>query len=191
MRKPVRSFIREYKSRSSRFIISREMIESVSGSPEKASVNIDSAKYFPQSSSSKAAFDAANAIFQTSLSSDTPAKPEIASEIVTGRVLPCLRQDISHSDEAVADKGPARTRAAKGGATKAARSKPDRSKPIAQKPTTAEMASDIAPTLENGSAVIEEIGSHQKSRLAGRKWPRKKELGPGQKWKRRLTIYAR
>jgi hypothetical protein len=190
MRKPVRSFIREYKSRSSRFIISREMIEGVSGSPEKASVNIDSTKYFPQSSSSKAAFDAANAIFQASLSSDTPAKPEIASDIVTGRVLPCLHQDISHSDETVADKGPARTRAAKGGA-KEARPKPDRSKPIAPKPTTAEMTSDIAPTLENGSAVIEEIGSHQKSRLAGRKWPRKKELGPGQKWKRRLTIYAR
>lgn len=157
------------------------MIESVSASPEKASVNIESTKYFPQSSSSKAAFDAANAIFQTSLSSDTPTKPEIASEIETGRVLPCLRQDISHSDETVADKGPARTRAAKGDATKAAPPKPDRSKPIAPKPTTAEMASDIAPTLENKWGVIEEIESHQESHLARRKWPRKKELGPGQK----------
>ena len=141
--------------------------------------------------SSKAAFDAANAIFQTRVNNDTPAKSEIAPKIETGRVLPCLRQDISHSEENVGNKGPARTRAARGAATKAACPKPGRSNPIAPNPTTAEMASDIAPTLEDRSAAIEEIGSHQKSRLARRKWARKKELGPGQKWKRRLTIYAR
>jgi hypothetical protein len=167
------------------------MIEGVSGSPEKASANIDSTETFPQSSSSKAALDAANAIFQTSLRSETSAKPEIASEIESGRVLPCLRQEIDHSDETVADKEPAGTRIVKGGATKAARPKPDRSKAIAAKPTTAEMASEIAPTLESRSGVAEEIGSRQKSRLASRKWPRTKELGPGQKWKRRLTIHAR
>jgi hypothetical protein len=39
--------------------------------------------------------------------------------------------------------------------------------------------------------VIEEIERHPKSRLARRKWTRKKGLGPGQKWKRRLSVYAR
>jgi hypothetical protein len=75
-----------------------------------------------------AAFDAANAIFQTSVSYDAPAKSEIGPKIETGRVLPCLRQDISLPEENVVNKGPAQTR---GGAAKAARPKPVRSKPIA------------------------------------------------------------
>jgi hypothetical protein len=163
------------------------MFGNISEAPKKVSVNIDSTKHPLQISSSKAAFDAANALFQTRVNNFAPAKSEIAPKIETGRVLPCLRQDISHSEENMADKGPARTRAARGGATKAACPKPGRSNPIAPKPTTAEMASDIAPTPEDRSAAIEEIGRHQKRR----KWARKKELGSGQKWKRRLTIYAR
>jgi hypothetical protein len=187
MRKPVRSFIREYKNRSSRSVISREMIESLSELPERVSA-IEATKRVPQASSSKAAFDAANAIFQTSVSSDAPAKPE---KIETGRVLPCLRQDISLPEENVVNKGPARTRVARREATKAARPRPDLSKPIASNPSTAEAASNIAPALGDSSVVIEEIESHPKSRLARRKWARKKGLGPGQKWKRRLSIYAR
>lgn len=189
MRKPVRSFIREYKNRSSRSVISREMIESLSEVPEGVSV-IDATKRVPQTSSSKAAFDAANAIFQTSASNDASAKPEIAPKIETGRVLPCLRQDINLPEENVVNKRPARTSVARGGAAKAARPKPDLSKPIASNPRAAEAASNIAPALEDSSVVIEEIESHQKSRLA-RRWTRKKGLCPGQKWKRRLTIYAR
>jgi hypothetical protein len=164
------------------------MIESLSEVPERVSV-IDATKRVPQTSSSKAALDAANAIFQTSASSDASAKPEIAPKIETGRVLPCLRQDIILSEEDAVNKGPARTRGARRGAAKAARPKPDPCKPIASNPRTAEAASNIAPALED-SSVIEEIESHQKSRLA-RRWARKKGLGPGQKWKRRLTIYAR
>lgn len=186
MRKPVRSFIREYKNRSSRSVISREMIESVSEVPERVSA-IDATKRVPQTSSSKAAFDVANAIFRTSVSSDAPATPE---KIETGRVLPCLRRDISLPDENVINKGPARTRVTRRGAAKAARPKPDLSKPIAA-PRPAEATSNIAPALENSSVVIEEIERHPKSRLARRKWTRKKGLGPGQKWKRRLSIYAR
>ncbi len=187
MRKPVRSFIREYKNRSSRSVVSREMIESVSEVPERVSI-VNTTKCDPQTSSSKVAFDAANAIFHKGFSNDTPAKLEIAPKIETGRVLPCLRQDISLPEECVVNKGPARTR---GGVTKAARPKPDRSKPIASNPRTAETASNIAPALEDGLVVNEEIESHQESRLARRKWARKKGLGPGQKWKRRLTIYVR
>jgi hypothetical protein len=187
MSKPVRSFIREYKNRSSRSVISREMIESLSEVPERVSV-VDATKRVPQTSSSKAAFDAANAIFRTSVSNAVPAKLEIAPKIETGRVLPCLRQDISPPVENAVNKGPARTR---GGAAKATRPKLDRSKPIASNPRAAEAASNIAPALEESSVVIKEIENHQKSRLARRKWVRKKGLGPGQKWKRRLTIYAR
>jgi hypothetical protein len=186
MRKPVRSFIREYKNRSSRSVISREVIESLSEVPERVSA-IDATKRVPQTNSSKAAFDAANAIFRTSVSNAAPAKLEIAPKIETGRVLPCLRQDISLPEESEVNNGPARTR---GGAAKAARPKPVRSKPIASNPRAAEAASNIAPALEDSSVAIEEIESHQKSRLA-RRWARKKGLGPGQKWKRRLTIYAR
>jgi hypothetical protein len=188
MRKPIRSFIREYKGRSPRSIISKEMIESVSDVPGRVG-GVDATTRIPQRSTSETAFDAANAIFRAS-GNDTVADSENAPKTETGRVLPCLRQDIGHSQENTGDEEPKRLRLARGAATKVARPKPVRVNAIHQTKSTAEAPSNIAPTPEVTSA-IEEAGREQKSRSLGRKWAQKKELGPGQKWKRRLTIYAR
>ncbi len=87
MPKPSRPFIREYRKRSSRPLIPKEMTESVSAVTDIELVDSDTSKPAQQRTKSGAGFDAAPAIFHVS-----------EQHVATGRVLPSLLHQINHTN---------------------------------------------------------------------------------------------
>jgi hypothetical protein len=177
MRRAVRPFIREYKNRSSRSI-PKEMIESASTATDRGSMASDSAAPVHQNAKSWATFDAAHAIFDAGEKHPAALRDESSPKMATGRILPCLLQQFNHADGQTEREKRTRKRVMHVKAS--AGSTPEKKRGA---------ASDFPTLPKEGDGEMRR--SSRPSFLEAKKRAQTEKLGPGQKWKRRLAIYAR
>ncbi len=131
MRKPNRPFVREYKSRSPRPLIPKEMIESVSALIDMEFVDTGTLKPDRSRAKSHSEFEAAPAMAHASEKATT-----------TGRVLPCLLHQINHKKTKTEKERPAKKREMRANASAA--STPEKK---------TESASDISTLREHGGSI--------------------------------------
>ncbi len=93
MRKPVRPFIREYKSRPSRSLIPKDMIDSSSNAPVKRFEELDAANSIHRTVS-----EASHTRFRDAGEHDGSLKVGSPPKAPTGRILPCLLEQSNHPD---------------------------------------------------------------------------------------------
>lgn len=190
MRQPTRPFITAYKGRSSKARTSNpwkiEEAASAGAGPSINDVRAPSAPGVERDASYLAALEAADAVFGAR-AAEPPPVPRATS--APGRVLPNLLQ------EDVASALPARgaltkTRRARQPA-KVAKAVP--AEPTKAKPRTAAPAPPTPPTpaVEAPRPEITIDASPRAISMIQRKWVLKTELKAGERWKRRMSRFAR
>lgn len=186
MRQPIRPFVTEYKSRSSKSRTSQWYVDQPeTNSPKQPLIKpaADTPPVLEQDISYTDALAAADAVFGRKA-----VEPLATPAPSTGRILPCLLQ--SNEQAAAQRETPKRAsrapRAPSQGVPKTAKAG---TLIAASKPVGAEKAAELSPPpatpdIQTASPIRERSSIQNQ-------WVRKTRLKPGERWKRRLCEAAR
>ena len=192
MRRTVRPFITEYKSRSSKSRVSRmwdiDELENTSLKSPSIEASTFARPASLPSDIQRDAINGADAVFgNKAVEVDVSPTPSIAP---AGRILPCLLQNIDAAAASPSEATKLTRRARTTG--KVAKKLPiGRTKPVSRPRREIAMPSVETPATELIADKSLDVPTRRERSAVQRRWVRKTELKPGERWKRRLCDAAR
>ncbi len=200
MRRPVRPFVTEFKSRSSKLSAQRAPKIADANKADATPAFLDVGVFAPGRNSHgddyETAMKAADAVFGRSDAAALAPEPIASSNAPTGRVLPSLIENIDAltTPSTETDKRPHRTPVAR--KTKTASPIPPKSPERSKKPTVRlerVAPQDVAKPAATEPQLVASIAAEPDYELRSLKKRRRldAELKAGEKWKRRLCKAAR